>query len=47
MKIGTNISIDVFCLVLWSVPGLAVCPSMDATGDCRVDLKDLNVFARQ
>jgi len=47
MKIGTNISISVFCLVLWSVPCQAECPSMDATGDCRVDLKDLSVFASQ
>jgi formylglycine-generating enzyme len=47
MKIGFNISIGVLCLVLWSVPGLALCPSMDATGDCHVDLKDLLVFGNQ
>jgi formylglycine-generating enzyme len=47
MKNGYNISIGVFCLFLWAVPGLAVCPSMDATGDCRVDLRDFAVFAGQ
>jgi len=47
MKIGSSISIGVLCISLWAVPCLAVCPSMDATGDCHVDFKDLAVFASQ
>jgi sulfatase modifying factor 1 len=38
------------CAVVLSVLGMqgfAVCPSMDFTGDCRVDLSDFAVFAEQ
>jgi hypothetical protein len=35
------------CSVLWVLPVLAECPSMDGTGDCQVDLADFAVFAGQ
>jgi formylglycine-generating enzyme required for sulfatase activity len=47
MNYRAHISIVVFCGVFLTAPVLADCPSMDATGDCRVDMKDLAVFARQ
>jgi len=47
MKIGLNISIGILFLILWVVPCLGECPSADLTGDCRVDLRDLAVFAGQ
>lgn len=35
------------CSVLGAMPVLAECPSMDFTGDCRVDLADFAVFVGQ
>jgi uncharacterized repeat protein (TIGR02543 family) len=37
----------IFCLSFCSVPGFANCPTMDFTGDCRVDFKDFAEFASQ
>jgi formylglycine-generating enzyme required for sulfatase activity len=47
MRAGTVILIGVLCIFPGTVPCRAQCPSMDATGDCFVNLDDLAVFARQ
>jgi hypothetical protein len=47
MRSYIAITIAVLFVSCFSLSCFAACPSMDATGDCRVDFKDFAVFAEQ